>query len=93
MVIKNVSTARSDIDAAGDGFKKNRAEKENQHCLAGGGWLKDAGAVNCPNHERVLAACPDGEPVSVERFRRRDADGCGRDDRAPRKVTNDRGEL
>jgi len=31
---------------------------------------------------------PRGGPVSEERFRRRDADGCGRDDRAPQEVAN-----
>src|ERR1039458_4144288 len=42
-----------------------------------------------------LAMClrihPRGGAVSDERFRRRDADGCGRDDRAPRKVVADWG--
>ena len=42
-----------------------------------------------------LAMClrihPRGGPVSSERFRRRDADGCGRDDHAPGEVANDRG--
>jgi hypothetical protein len=42
-----------------------------------------------------LASCllthPRGGPISVEAFRRRDADGCGRDDRAPEEVTKDWG--
>jgi hypothetical protein len=32
-----------------------------------------------------------GERIADQRFRRRDADGCGRDDRAPREVANDWG--
>jgi hypothetical protein len=42
-----------------------------------------------------LAMCllthPIGGPDSVEGFRRRDADGCGRDDRASEEVANDCG--
>ena len=42
-----------------------------------------------------LAACLDTQPkggaVSGGRFRRRDADGCGRDDRAPGKLADERG--
>ena len=34
-----------------------------------------------------------GGPVSVGGFRRRDADGGGRDDRAPQEVANDWGEF
>jgi hypothetical protein len=35
-----------------------------------------------------LRTHPAGEPVSTERFRRRGADGCGRDDRAPQEIAN-----
>jgi hypothetical protein len=46
----------------------------NQACRAGGG----------------LRPYPEGGLWLVERFRRRDADGCGRDDRAPEEVADDR---
>ena len=43
-----------------------------------------------------LAMClrshPKGELVLAGRFRRRDADGGGRDDRAPLKIANDWGD-
>jgi hypothetical protein len=38
-----------------------------------------------------LRSHPKGELVLAGRFRRRDADGGGRDDRAPLKIANDRG--
>jgi hypothetical protein len=34
-----------------------------------------------------------GGAVSDDWFRRRDADGCGRDDRAPEEIVNDSGDL
>jgi len=36
-----------------------------------------------------LLTHPKGGSVSIEGFRRRDADGCGRDGRAPEEVAND----
>jgi len=40
-----------------------------------------------------LRSHPEGELVLAGSFRRRDAGGCGRDDRAPLKSANDLGAI
>jgi len=64
--------------------------------LAGFEVAGDKGETQAPFYKpEPLAICllihPKGGPVSVGGFRRRDADGCGRDDRAPKEISNDWG--
>jgi tRNA uridine 5-carboxymethylaminomethyl modification enzyme len=58
-------------------------------------WKDDLFHVEQSGKPESSATClspqPKGGPDSDEGFRRRDADGGGRDDRAPEKVANDRG--
>ena len=59
----------------------------------GGGRRREAaaGKEGDPIMSEAPVESPKGRAVPEEGFRRRPADGCGRDDRAPRKVAHDRG--
>jgi hypothetical protein len=60
-----------------------------------GGFRAGDGTRNPKNETRfisdVIADSPKWWSGFGQRFRRRDAGGCGRDDRAPGKAANDRG--
>jgi hypothetical protein len=73
-----------------------RARREQAHDknlrLPGRAELPLCPAVEAKNFvsHPLLEDSPEGWGELWRRFRRRDADGCGRDDRAPEEVANDR---